>query len=74
MLDSIRFHFAIRAPWREHPIISLRGPADETLISADSHIVEPPNCYVDFIEPKYRAAAPRIEKTSTASIPSSSKA
>jgi predicted TIM-barrel fold metal-dependent hydrolase len=32
------------------------------LISADSHIVEPPNCYVDFIEPKYRAAAPRIEK------------
>ena len=23
-------------------------------ISADSHIVEPPNCYVDYIEPRYR--------------------
>ncbi len=32
------------------------------MISADSHIVEPPNCYVDFIEPKYRATAPHIEK------------
>lgn len=30
-------------------------------ISADSHIVEPPNCYVDFIDPKYRDIAPRIE-------------
>lgn len=29
-------------------------------ISADSHIVEPPNCYVDFIDPKYRAVAPRV--------------
>ncbi|MFP5413498.1 MAG: amidohydrolase family protein [Gammaproteobacteria bacterium] len=29
-------------------------------ISADSHIVEPPNCYIDFIEPKYRDQAPRI--------------
>ncbi|MBK6961318.1 MAG: hypothetical protein IPH23_09065 [Gammaproteobacteria bacterium] len=45
------------------------------MISADSHIVEPPNCYVDFIEPKYRATAPHIEKkTSTASIPLSSRA
>jgi predicted TIM-barrel fold metal-dependent hydrolase len=32
------------------------------LISADSHIVEPPNCYVDFIDPKYRDTAPHIEK------------
>lgn len=31
-------------------------------ISADSHIVEPPNCYIDHIEPKYRAIAPRVEK------------
>ena len=31
-------------------------------ISADSHIVEPPQCYVDFIEPKYRDIAPRLEK------------
>ena len=33
-------------------------------ISADSHIVEPPNCYVDFIDPKYRKIAPHIEKNS----------
>lgn len=29
-------------------------------ISADSHVTEPPNCYVDFIEAKYRATAPRV--------------
>lgn len=29
-------------------------------ISADSHIVEPPNCYVDYIDPKYRDTAPKI--------------
>lgn len=29
-------------------------------ISADSHVVEPGNCYVDFIEPRYRDDAPRI--------------
>ena len=29
-------------------------------ISADSHITEPPNCYTDFIEPKYRDVAPHI--------------
>lgn len=29
-------------------------------ISADSHITEPPNCYVDNIEPKYRDRAPKI--------------
>ncbi|MFT5391055.1 MAG: putative TIM-barrel fold metal-dependent hydrolase [Gammaproteobacteria bacterium] len=32
----------------------------EGAISADSHIVEPPNCYVDFIEPKFRDRAPRV--------------
>ena len=31
-------------------------------ISADSHIVEPPNCYTDFIDPKFRDIAPHIEK------------
>ncbi len=30
------------------------------IISADGHICEPPNCYVDFIDPKYRDSAPRI--------------
>ena len=30
------------------------------VISADSHIVEPPNCYVDFIDPKFREDAPRV--------------
>ena len=29
-------------------------------ISADSHVVEPPNCYVDFIDPKFRDRAPRV--------------
>jgi hypothetical protein len=29
-------------------------------ISADSHVVEPANCYVDHIDPKYRDDAPRI--------------
>lgn len=29
-------------------------------ISADSHITEPPNCYIDYIEPKYRDVAPHI--------------
>ena len=31
-------------------------------ISADSHIVEPPNCYIDYIEPKYRDTAPHVER------------
>ncbi|MEQ9451226.1 MAG: amidohydrolase family protein [Pseudomonadales bacterium] len=30
------------------------------IISADGHVCEPPNCYVDFIEPKYRDDAPRV--------------
>ena len=29
-------------------------------ISADSHITEPPNCYLDFIDAKYRDEAPRL--------------
>ena len=29
-------------------------------VSADSHITEPPNMYVDFIDPAYRERAPRV--------------
>jgi predicted TIM-barrel fold metal-dependent hydrolase len=29
-------------------------------ISADSHIVEPPNCFLDFIDPAFRERAPRL--------------
>ncbi|HEX4881720.1 MAG TPA: hypothetical protein VFV18_05200, partial [Porticoccaceae bacterium] len=32
------------------------------LISADSHIVEPANCYSDYIDPKYRDRAPTIKR------------
>jgi len=32
------------------------------LISADSHIVEPGNCYSDFIDPKFRDRAPSIQR------------
>ena len=31
-------------------------------ISADSHVCEPPNCFIDNIEPAYRADAPRVER------------
>ena len=30
------------------------------IISADGHVCEPPNCYVDYIDPKYREDAPRV--------------
>ncbi|MAS40480.1 MAG: amidohydrolase [Porticoccaceae bacterium] len=30
------------------------------VISADSHIAEPPNCYIDFIDPKFRDRAPHM--------------
>lgn len=29
-------------------------------ISADSHIVEPPNCFIDYIDPAFRERAPRL--------------
>ena len=29
-------------------------------ISADSHITEPPNCYIDNIDPAWRDRAPRL--------------
>src|SRR5271156_2143425 len=30
-------------------------------VSADSHVVEPPHCYIDFISPRYRDRAPHVE-------------
>ena len=30
------------------------------IISADSHVSEPPNCYLDHIDPAFRELAPRI--------------
>lgn len=36
-------------------------PVGIKAISADSHITEPPNCYIDYIDPKYRDTAPRVE-------------
>ena len=35
------------------------------LISADSHIVEPPDLYSSRIEPKFRDRAPRMERHRT---------
>ena len=46
-----------------NPSPSARGVGDVKkmkLISADSHVTEPPNCYFDFIDPKYRERAPHI--------------
>ena len=39
--------------------------ADYKLISADSHIVEPPDLYSSRIEPKFRDCAPRMERQKT---------
>ena len=33
----------------------------DPIISADSHVTEPPNCYVDYVDPAWRDRAPRIE-------------
>jgi len=35
-------------------------PIGIKVISADSHITEPPNCYVDYIDPAFRAVAPHV--------------
>jgi uncharacterized protein len=32
-------------------------------ISADSHITEPPNCYSDYIDPKFRERAPTMKRS-----------
>ena len=31
------------------------------LVSADSHVIEPPGCYVDHIDPRFRDRAPHVE-------------
>jgi uncharacterized protein len=38
----------------------MSGSVDLRAISADSHITEPANCYVDFIEKEYRERAPHM--------------
>ena len=52
-----------------NPILeTIEAAADSTednvlparLISADSHVTEPPGCYVDRIDPAYRDRAPRV--------------
>ena len=30
------------------------------IVSADGHVCEPPDCYVNYIDPKYRDDAPRV--------------
>lgn len=37
-------------------------PIVDAVISADSHITEPPNCYTDYVDPAWRDRAPRIER------------
>src|SRR5216684_1570381 len=40
--------------------MSQQNRIDLHAISADSHITEPPNCYIDHIEKKYRDTAPHM--------------
>ena len=39
--------------------------ADYPIISADSHIVEPPDMYTSRIAPRFRDRAPRMERRKT---------
>src|SRR6185312_11543824 len=39
--------------------------AEYKLISADSHIVEPPDMYTGRIEPRFRDRAPKMERRKT---------
>ena len=36
---------------------------DHPIISADSHITEAPNTYIDYIDPAYRDIAPQVVST-----------
>ena len=36
---------------------------DHPIISADSHITEAPNTYIDYIDPAYRDVAPHLVST-----------
>jgi predicted TIM-barrel fold metal-dependent hydrolase len=54
----------IRKPIRDSSVAARAagGESDipEGLISADSHITEPPGCYLDRIDPAFRDRAPRV--------------
>jgi predicted TIM-barrel fold metal-dependent hydrolase len=39
---------------------AIDAPATYPIISADSHITEPPNTYVDYIDPAFRDRAPKM--------------
>ncbi len=41
---------------------------DIKLVSADSHITEPPNCYTDYIDPAFRDIAPRIQRDGNSDV------
>ncbi len=38
------------------------------LVSGDSHVTEPPNCYTDYIDPAFRDRAPRVERDGQADV------
>lgn len=40
--------------------IGARNTLPEGMISADSHVTEPPHCYIDYIDPAYRDRAPHV--------------
>ncbi len=42
-----------------------RKSVNKPCISADSHITEPPNCYVDYIDPKFKDIAPKMVRHET---------
>ena len=44
-----------------------------SLISADSHVVEPAGVFVDYIEPKYRERAPRIVRDISCAVEKSAR-
>jgi hypothetical protein len=46
---------------------------DRPIISADSHITEPPDCYTKHIDPKFRDEAPGSSAIPSAVICSSSR-
>ena len=40
--------------------IAKQNTLPDKLISADSHVTEPPHCYIDYIDPAFRDRAPHI--------------
>ena len=53
---------------REEPTMA------KPIISADSHITEPPDCYTTYIDPKFREHAPHIVDSERRATSSSSRA